>query len=508
MDDTTAGDNQARLQRLLDRRAAASDEARVQAVQKRHAKGWRTARENLAALVDPDSFVEYGELAVAAQRGRRELDDLIANTSGDGVITGVATVNAARFGTEAARVVVIVNDYGVLAGTQGFYHHKKIDRVLELAARDGLPVVMYTEGGGGRPGDTDVTTQVSALDVPTFARWAALAGKVPRIVVNNGYCFAGNALLFGCGDVRIATRESWIGMAGPAMIEAGGLGRFDAKEIGPAAMHASQGTVDLLVDDEAAATEAAKAVLAMLQGRVDAFEAADQAPLREALPGNRRFTYKLRPIIARIVDTDSFVELGEGHAPAMVTGLARIEGRAVGLIANDNQAIAGAVDAAAADKAARFLRLCDANGLPVVSLIDTPGFMVGPESEAEAAVRHMSELLTAGVGLRVPLVAIVLRKAYGLGAMAMAGGGFGEPVCSAAWPTGEFGAMGLEGAVRLGFRKELEGAADEAERNALFDRLVAEMYERGSAIEVASVLEIDRVIDPAETRDLIAACLR
>ena len=192
----------------------------------------------------------------------------------------------------------------------------------------------------------------------------------------------------------------------------------------------------------------------------------------------------------------------------MITGLARVEGGPVGLIANDNQAIAGAVDAAAADKASRFLRLCDAHGLPVVSLIDTPGFMVGPESEGEAAVRHMSEMFTAGVSLGVPVIAIVLRKAYGLGAMAMAGGGFGEPLCSAAWPTGEFGAMGLEGAVRLGFRKELAAVADEAERNALFERLVAEMYERGSAIEVASVLEIDRVIDPAETRDLILALIR
>ena len=495
------------LRALEARRAAASDAHRKAATAKRHDRGGRTARENLAALVDPGSFVEYGGLAVAAQRQRRELDDLIAHTQGDGVITGLATVNADLFGDAASRVAVVINDYSVLAGTQGFYHHKKIDRMLELADRERLPVIMYTEGGGGRPGDTDVTTQVTGLDVPTFARWARLAGRVPRIAVNHGYCFAGDALLFGCADLRIATRASSIGMAGPAMIEAGGLGAFKATEIGPAEMHAAQGTVDLVVEDERAATVQARTLMGMLQGAVAAGDAADTTPLRDALPADRRFTYKVRPIIERVVDTGSFMELGQDYARAMITGLCRIAGRTVGVIANDNQSLAGAIDAAAADKAARFLHFCDANSLPVVSFIDTPGFMVGPDSEAEAATRHMSELFLAGVSLTVPLVAIVLRKAYGLGAMAMAGGGFSEPLCAAAWPTGEFGAMGLEGAVRLGFRKELDAVEDAAERDALFERLVAEMYERGSALEVASVLEIDRVIDPAETRALIEAAL-
>ncbi|MEO1595604.1 MAG: carboxyl transferase domain-containing protein [Pseudomonadota bacterium] len=508
MTDDSENRSRRALRALQARRAAATDEQRAEATSKRHDQGGRTARENLAALIDPESFVEYGDMAVAAQRQRRELDDLVANTPGDGVITGLATVNAALFGGAAARVAVIINDYSVLAGTQGFYHHKKIDRLLELADRERLPVIMYTEGGGGRPGDTDVTTQVTGLDVPTFARWARLAGRVPRIAVNHGYCFAGNALLFGCADLRIATRASSIGMAGPAMIEAGGLGNFKASEIGPAELHAAQGTVDLLADDEASATTQARTLMGLLQGAVAAGEVADPEPLRDALPPDRRFTYKVRPVIERVVDTGSFVELAQDYARAMITGLCRVSGRAVGVIANDNQSLAGAIDAAAAHKAARFLRFCDANGLPVVSFIDTPGFMVGPDSEAEAATRHMSELFLAGVSLTVPLVAIVLRKAYGLGAMAMAGGGFSEPLCAAAWPTGEFGAMGLEGAVRLGFRKELDAVEDEAARDALFDRLVAEMYERGSALEVASVLEIDRVIDPAETRALIEAALR
>ncbi|MDJ0699117.1 MAG: carboxyl transferase domain-containing protein [Woeseiaceae bacterium] len=489
--------------KLEDARAAGADSNRPRAVARRHDKGFRTARENLLDLCDAGSFMEYGELAVAAQRQRRELDDLRSETPGDGVITGIANINADRFGEKAARAAVIVNDYSVLAGTQGFYHHKKIDRLLDLAERDALPVVMYTEGGGGRPGDTDVMTQVSALDVPTFARWAGLSGKVPRIVVNNGYCFAGNAALFGSGDIRIATKRSWIGMAGPAMIEAGGLGEYESQDIGPTELHVKQGVVDVCADDEAAATQLAKDVLGYFQGPSIDFDVPEQSLLRQALPENRRFTYKVRNVIELIADTGSFTELGGGFGSALITGFVRVDGKPFGLLASDNQVMAGAIDADAAEKASRFLRLWNAHGIPILSLVDTPGFMVGPDSESQAAVRHMSEMFAAGAALTVPLVAIVLRKAYGLGAMAMTGGGFREPVCTAAWPTGEFGAMGLEGAVRLGFRKELDAEPDEERRNALFDRLVQDAYEKGSALEVAGVLEIDSVIDPADTRRVI-----
>ncbi|MEM9171575.1 MAG: carboxyl transferase domain-containing protein [Pseudomonadota bacterium] len=482
------------------RRAAGEDANRKEAVEKRRKKGYRTARENLAHLIDDEFFVEYGELVTAAQRGRRSAEDLITNTQSDGVITGLARINASAVGEHPARTALIVNDYMVLAGTQGYYHHKKIDRLLELVDRERLPVLMYTEGGGGRPGDTDVVTQVSGLDVPTFARWSRLEGRVPRIAVANGYCFAGNALLFGCADIRIATETSWIGMAGPAMIEAGGLGRYNAEQIGPAKMHAAQGTLDVLATDEANATTIAKRVLSIFQGLTDRYEAQDQMPLDSAMPDNRRMTYKVRPIIKRLVDTDSFIEFGAQHATAMITAFCRIDGVPVGLLANNNQVLAGAIDAPAAKKAARFLRLCNTHQLPVLSLIDTPGFMVGPDSETQSATAYMSDMFTAGATLSVPLIAIVLRKAYGLGAMAMAGGSTEAPLCTAAWPTGEFGAMGLEGAVQLGFRKELAAAADEAQRTALFDQLVSDLYQKGSAIETASRREIDSVIKPSETR--------
>ncbi len=492
---------------LQELRAATEDPARPEAVAMRRAKGYRSARENLADLCDPDSFVEYGQLAVAAQRQRRGIEDLRRNTSADGVITGLATINAERFGPAASRVAVVIYDYTVLAGTQGFFHHQKLDRIFGLAERERLPLVIYTEGGGGRPGDTDVTTSIAGLNLTTFARWAGLAGTVPRIAVNNGYCFAGNGALFGCADLRIATRSSWIGMAGPAMIEGGGLGRFEPTDIGPVEVQSRNGVIDLVAEDEADATQMARAVLAYFQGRTTTWDCADQSSLAAVLPRDRRYSYQVRRIIETLADTGTFVELTAGFGGGLVTGLVRIEGRPLGLLASDCRVLGGAIDAEAAEKAARFMRLCSAQGLPLLSLCDTPGFMVGPASEEQAAVRYMSELFTAGAQLRVPLVAIFLRKAYGLGAMAMAGGGFTRPLYAASWPSGEFGGMGLEGAVRLGYRKELEAEADPQKRAELFDTLVAQLYEKGRAVEAATHLEIDAVIEPADTRRMVSRAL-
>ncbi|MCB2186545.1 MAG: biotin carboxylase [Deltaproteobacteria bacterium] len=483
------------------------DEQRPAATQKRHAAGFRTARENLAALVDPGSFVEYGQLAVAAQRQRYDYDSLLTNTAADGVITGLGSVNGDLFGPEQSRAVVIVNDYSVLAGTQGFFHHHKLDRILHLAGKLKLPVIMFTEGGGGRPGDVDVATSIAGLNTPSFYLWAKLGGLVPRIAVNNGYCFAGNAALFGCADITIATRSSWIGMAGPAMIEGGSLGKFAPTEIGPVEMHAKTGGVDLVAQDEAAAAALAKKLLSYFQGPLAGWSCPDQQKLRDLIPANRRRAYDLRKVIVTLADEDSFVELRSAWGRGLVTGFLRLAGRPLGLMANNCWHLGGAVDADAADKASRFLQLCDAHGLPILSLIDTPGFMVGPASEEQAAVRRMSGLFASFASVSVPIVAILLRKGYGLGAMAMAGGSFLAPDFIAAWPTGEIGAMGLEGAVTLGFRKELAALEDEAEKQALFDRLVGVMYQKGKATEAAAFLELDAVIDPADTRAAILQTL-
>jgi acetyl-CoA carboxylase carboxyltransferase component len=483
------------------------DEGRPEAAAKRHALGYRTARENLADLIDEGSFTEYGQLAIAAQRSRREVEDLQTSTAADGVITGVATINREQFGPEKSRAAVVVYDFSVLAGTQGYFHHQKLDRIFEVAEDWKLPVIMYTEGGGGRPGDTDVTTLIAGLNVRSFTAWARLSGLAPRISINNGYCFAGNAVLFGCADITIATRTSWIGMAGPAMIQGGGLGVFKPTEIGPIEVQEKNGTVDIVADNEAEATAIARKLLGYFQGPLDTWSCADQTLLRDIVPGNRRRAYQVRRVITTLADDNSFIELRREYGKGLVTGFIRLGGKPVGLMANDCLHLAGAVDAESAQKGARFLQLCDAYEIPILSLMDTPGFMVGPESEAQSAVRRMSSLVVTGASVTVPIVTIVLRRGYGLGAQAMTGGSFVAPVYIASWPTGEFGGMGLEGAVWLGFKKELEAVADEAERQELFDTLLAKLYEKGRATEAATYLEIDAVIDPAETREVILKVL-
>ena len=494
------------LRELQSREALLADASRPQSVAKRHALGLRTARENVGDLCDEGSFVEYGALAHAAQRSRRELDDLIRNTPADGMVTGIGSIDGERFGGERSRAIVMAYDATVLAGTQGFRNHQKTDRLLAIAFDQRLPVVLFAEGGGGRPGDVDMPI-VAGLHVPTFASFARLSGRVPLIGVVAGRCFAGNAALLGCCDVIIATQGSSIGMGGPAMVEGGGLGTFAPDAIGPSDVQTRSGVIDVLVDDEAEGVAVARRYLAFFRGPVTAErDARDPAALRELLPAQRQRAYDIRAVVAAIADHGSTLELRAGFGAGVVTALARIDGRPVGLLASNPSHLGGAIDADAADKAARFMQLCDAHALPIVSLIDTPGFMVGPEIETRGQVRHVSRMFVVAAQLRVPLVAIVLRKAYGLGAMAMAGGSLHAPVATAAWPSGEFGAMGLEGAVELGYRKELS-AIEGAERDQLRERLVAAQYEKGKAINMAATLEIDAVIDPAESRTWLAAIL-
>ncbi len=491
------------LQRLLRRQALTLDAARPEAVARRHSLGQRTARENIADLCDDDSFLEYGALAVAAQRNRRSEDDLIANTPADGMVTGIGSVNGALFSAERARAVVMAYDATVLAGTQGMRNHQKTDRLLGIALEQRLPVVLFAEGGGGRPGDTDMPI-VAGLHVGSFAAFARLSGQVPVVGIVSGRCFAGNAALLGCSDVVIATRASNIGMGGPAMVEGGGLGRFRPEEIGPSGVQHANGVIDVLVDDEVQAVAAARHYLSFFQGRVGDWRAPDALALRDLVPENRLRVYDTAAAMAGLVDAGSLLPLRTGFGVGIHTALARIEGRPLGLMANNPLHLGGAIDADAADKAARFMQLCNAHGLPIVSLVDTPGFMVGPDVEARAQVRHVSRLFVVAASLRVPYFSVVLRKGYGLGAMGMTAGGFHAPAFTVAWPTAEFGAMGLEGAVRLGYRKELEAVPEGVERDALFERLLAQQYTNGAAVQMAATLEIDAVIDPALTRDWLA----
>ncbi|MEY3807015.1 MAG: hypothetical protein RIR69_1827 [Actinomycetota bacterium] len=488
--------------RYTQRRFLTTDAARPEAIAKRHAKGQRSARENIADLVDEDSFVEYGSFAIAAQRRRRSLDDLIANTPGDGLVGGLATVNGNAFPADRCRIAVASYDYTVLAGTQGYQNHRKKDRLFDVAEKQRLPVVLFAEGGGGRPGDTD-SPGVAGLDCLAFAYFAQLSGLVPLVGITSGYCFAGNAALLGCCDVIIATENSNIGMAGPAMIEGGGLGIVRPTEIGPIDVQTGNGVVDIRVPDERAAVEAAKKYLGYFQGAVTDWSRHSDEELRDVIPEQRTRVYDIRRVVNYLADIDSVTELRSEFGVGMITALIRIEGKPMGLIANNPAHLGGAIDADGADKAARFIQLCDAFDLPIVSLCDTPGFMVGPDAEQNAQVRKFGRMFVTAASITVPWITIVLRKGYGLGAQAMARGSFHANDMTVAWPTGEFGGMGLEGAVRLGYRKELEAVTDEHERAALEEQLIARAYENGSALNMASHMEIDDVIDPAETRQRI-----
>jgi len=494
------------LAEVLARRAELLDEARPEAVAKRRASGQRTARENLADLFDGAEYLEYGGFALAAQRQRRSIEELRRISPADGILTAIGPVNQALVGYARSRCAALIYDYTVMAGTQGYYNHLKTDRLLELAERQRLPIVLFAEGGGGRPGDVDLPPS-SGLTVPTFAAYARLSGLVPRVGIVSGFCFAGNAALLGTSDVVIATRNANIGMGGPAMIEGGGLGSFRPEEIGPAPLQAANGVVDVLVEDEGVAVAAAKKYLSYFQGTLGLWSCADQHLLRRAIPENRLRIYDVRRVIDLLADTGSVLELRRDYGIGMITALVRIEGRALGLLANNPAHLSGAIDAEGAEKATRFLKVCDAFELPVLSLCDTPGFMVGPETEKTAQVRRVSGLFVTGANLRVPFLCVVLRKGYGLGAQAMAAGSFREPVFIVSWPTGEFGPMGLEGAVRLGFRRELAALADPAERQALYEKLVAASYARGKAVHTAESLDIDAVIDPSETRRWIVGAL-
>jgi acetyl/propionyl-CoA carboxylase alpha subunit/acetyl-CoA carboxylase carboxyltransferase component len=491
------------LAAVLERQKLTLDEARPKAVERRRKTGQRTTRENVDDLVDPGSFVEYGALAVAARRRRNTIAELIEQTPADGMVMGLGRVNGTQFGDAAARCAVMAYDYTVLAGTQGAHNHQKLDRLVEIAMRWRLPTVFFCEGGGGRPGDTE-----GGGFIRGFELWGRMSGTAPMIGITSGRCFAGNASVLGCCDVIIATKDSSIGMGGPAMIEGGGLGIFRPEEIGPVSIQEPNGVIDIVADDEAHAVAIAKQYLSYFQGSLAEWTAPDQRRLRGVIPENRLRVYDIRELIGILADEGSVLEIRPKFGPTMVAALIRIEGRAIGVIANNPKVLGGAIDSDGSDKAARFLQICEAFDIPVLSLSDTPGMMVGPEIEKTALVRHCSRLFIIGANLTVPLLSVILRKSYGLGAIAMTGGSYQASMFAVAWPTGEFGGMGLEGSVKLGYRNELAAIADPAERRAKFDEMVARAYENGKALNRATGYGIDDVIDPAGTRAWIMGALR
>ncbi|MEM7219416.1 MAG: carboxyl transferase domain-containing protein [Pseudomonadota bacterium] len=495
------------LQENLDRHAFTLDEHRQQAVARRTARGYRMIREDLAELYDDGSFKEYWPLVVARQHRRRTMEELREQTPGDGVVAGTCTINADLFGEEAARAMVVAYDYTVLAGTQGARNHYKQDRMFELAHRFRLPLVLFGEGGGGRPGD-DSTGPGVAFDTHTFTTFSQLSGLVPLVGVTNGRCFAGNTALLACCDVIIATEGSTVAMGGPAMIEGGGLGVYTPEEVGPMSFQVPNGVVDILVKDQAESVAVAKQYLSYFQGATDSWEAHDQRPLRHVVPENRLRLYDMREIIDTIADVDSVLEIRRAFGVGVITAFIRVEGRPMGVIANNPHHLAGAIDSDGADKGARFIQLCDAFDIPVLSLMDCPGMMVGPEVEATALVRHCVRMFNAGANLTTPLLGVIVRKAYGLGVQAMCGASALVGFFTVAWPTAEFAGMNIEGSVKLGYRKELEAISDPEERRLEFERRVERAYDSAKAVNASAGGGLDDVIDPAETRSWIAQSLK
>ncbi len=496
------------LEEFYNRKEFLKDKNRSESVKKRHKKGSRTARENIEDICDKDSFNELGSLIVAGQSQRLSREELIKKTPADGLIGGIGTVNSKVFGEKNSKCCVMSYDYMVLAGTQGGFNHKKTDRLISISKKGKLPIIFFVEGGGGRPGDVDFYSISSGgLDLPTWSEFSKLSGKVPRISVVSGNCFAGNAAIAGCSDVIIATKNSSIGMAGPSMIKEGGLGEYKASEIGPSKIQYENGVIDILVKDEKEAVDKTKQYLSYFQGNKTKWKVGDQNQLHSLIPENRKYAYDVAKILNLVFDENSVLELRGGFAKNMVTALARIEGKPLGIIANSTKHLGGAIDGDASEKASRFMQLCNAFNLPIISFCDTPGFMVGPDHEKLALVRKSSRLFINGANLKTPIITIVLRKAYGLGAMAMAGGNFHQSYMTLSWQTGEFGPMGLEASVELGFKKELDNTSSKTERKKLYDHLVSQAYEKGKAINAASKLEIDEVIDPKETRSRISNAL-
>ena len=521
------------LEQVNERRSFTLDDYREEKIAKRHKNRQRSPRENIEHLFD-GTFREYGPLVTAASWQKQQW--LRETTQADGLVMGLGEVNGDLFDADRSRAVVVHYDYMVVAGTQGGRGHYKQDRMYDLAGRYRLPLILFAEGGGGRPGISGGEAETprdnetggggagataSSVDIAgrggggvpidsyTFTKLCELSGLVPLVGVNSGRCFAGNTVMLASCDVIIATENSTIGLGGPAMIEGGGLGIYTPEEVGPMSFQVPNGVVDILVKDDEEAIDTAKKYLSYFQGPIDHWEAQDQRKLRHVVPENRSELYDMRAIIELLADEGSILEIRRDFGKGIITALIRIEARPMGLIANDPHHLSGAIDSDAADKAARFLQLCDTFDLPVLSLMDCPGMMVGPEHERTALLRHGARMFVTGANMSTPMFGVVVRKAYGMGVRAMCGGSSLEPFFTVAWPTAEFADMSIEGRVRLTFHDELESIEDPEERQAAYERRVAELVERARAVNSGGTsYGIDDAIDPADTRAWIAQALR
>lgn len=486
-------------------REAVQDAARPAAVARQHARGKLTARERVAALVDRGSFLEYGMLATADETYEGVVG---VDSPADGVITGMGEVNGRP-------VAVISSDFTVMGGSIGHAGLDKMVRLVDLSLQQGIPMVMLLDGGGHRIQE-GLDSRPFAFGGPgTFPQQALMSGWVPQVTAMMGPGFAGPANFSSLADfVPIVKNTGSIGIAGPPLVKFATGEDKNAQELGGAAVATRTGMVDVACEDDLSCIQSIKDFLAFFPQNareplpvIPCDDPEDRAAeeLRSVVPLNRRRTYDVRRVIRHIVDHGDYFELKAGHARNVVTALARMGGRPVGVVANQPQALAGVLDSPACDKAARFISMCDAFGLPIVSLIDLPGFMVGSHAEESGLVRHSGKMLMAFGNATVPVVSVVLRKGYGLGYLAMAGGRAFGAEGAFAWPSAELCAMQIEGAVDVAYRKDYESAPDPMARRT---ELIDSFYSRVNPLRAASGFGLDDVIDPAQTRATICRVLR
>lgn len=472
------------LDKLIAARAALSDGARPEAVARQHARGHMTAREAIDALIDAGTLVEYGALARPVIAGME--------APAEGIITGTAQIGGRP-------VALAFYDYTVHGGSQSYMGHHKITRLFALARAQNLPVVLWIDGGGARPQDGAPGRRLVA---ETFVLFAQLSGKVPLVGVVPSRAFAGHANLAGMCDCLIAVEGSAIGIGGPPLVYAATGTRLTPEEIGALDMHRASGVVDIAVATDQDALVEVKRYLGHFAPRAQSFTAPDAAALAKVVPESARRAYDVRKVVTGLCDIDSFQELKRDFGRSLVTGFARIAGRTVGVVANQPMHLAGAIDADAGIKGARFAQLCDAFNIPVLLLCDTPGIMVGPEAEKTGVVRHASRLLMALANARVPLMSVVLRKAFGLGFYIMGSEAF-KPAVLLAWPGAQYGGMGLEGAVEIAYGREIAALPTPEAQAEMRATHLERLRHDGSALETAARFLYDDVIEPAQTRRLL-----
>ncbi len=484
-------DSRERLHAVEAARSEIADASRPDAVAKQRTRAAYTARERIALLCDPGSFTETGALVRDETFGPR--------APADGMITGTARI-------EGRWAMVAAQDFTVLGGSSGVLGSEKLRRLAGQAMQGGVPLVFLLDGGGHRIQDGQDSRHFARAN-STFHDFARMSGWVPMVAAMLGAGFAGPTNYAGMADFVVMVRsQSTMGLAGPALVKAGTGETVDGQAIGGADAQTRNGLADLACDSEDEALQAVRRFLSFLPSNARAAlpmqKTGDPSYRREEslldlVPANTRKSYDVRRVIAEIADRETSLEIKPSYAANVVTSLARLAGRPVGFIANQPQRLGGMLNSPACEKAAHFIALCDAYGLPLIYLVDIPGFSIGSPAERTMLGRRSAKLLHELGHATVPRISVILRKGYGLGYLAMCGGRSFDADACLAWPTAEICAMSIEGAVDVAYKRSYRDAADPvATRQAIID----DVRTRVDPLRAAEGYGVDDVIDPRDTR--------